>query len=83
VPIDTIIIPKSRYYVKKSLILTEISLFGICVQKAPDFIYCGAAVFLKMGSHDVRCAANRFLCLRWRMLQSGISHGIISLSFLC
>ena len=74
VPFDTIIIANILEYVKKSRFLTGIICLGVCIQKAPDFINCGAAILLKMGSHDVGCAANRFLCLHWRLLHFGTSH---------
>lgn len=53
--------------------MTDIICFSICAQKTPDFINCGAAFLLKMGSHDISCAANRSLYLRWRLLHFGIS----------
>ena len=82
VPFDTIIIANMRCYVKESRFLTAIICLSIRAQKTPDFINCGAAFLLKMGSHYISCAANRSLYLRWRLLHFGISHLIASVLIL-
>ena len=77
-PFDIIIIPNMQNTVKKSWFLTRIVSFGIHVDKAPDFVYCGAALLLKMRGHNIGCLSNGPLYLFGGLLSFGICHVIAS-----
>ncbi len=77
-PFDIIIIPNVQNVVKKSGILTRIVCLDIHVDKASDFINCGAARLLEMGGYDISGFSNGPLYLFGGLLGFGVGHVIAS-----